>query len=184
MPPKIQLVTEGVLIRPHILADLYSMFAAAQESVPEVYPWLPWCHPGYTIQECQTWINSCPESWEKGKAYNFAILDSGTQTFLGGCGLSSIDPYHKYANLGYWVRTSRTKRGIATTATLLLAEFGFRELKLNRIEIVIDVANLASQRVAEKAGALKEGVLRNRLASPGGARDAIMFSLIPCDLGL
>ncbi len=184
MPPEIQLVKEKVLLRPYILADLYSMFAAAQESIPEVYPWLPWCHPGYTMEESRTWIKSCPEAWEKGKAYNFAILDSQTQNFLGGCGLSSIEPYHKYANLGYWVRTCCTRQGVATKATLLLAEFGFRELKLNRIEIVIDVANRASQRVAEKVGALKEGIQRNRLASPSGVHDAIMFSLIPRDLGL
>src|SRR3990172_4536404 len=103
-------------------------------------------------------------------------------SYLGGCGLNGIGEY-KFANLGYWVRTSRTKQGVATAATLLLARFGFDELKLNRIEIVVATGNYASQRVAEKAGATREGVLRNRLILKGKpVVDAVMFSLIPKDL--
>jgi RimJ/RimL family protein N-acetyltransferase len=49
---------------------------------------------------------------------------------------------------------------------------------------VIDVDNQASQRVAQKAGATREGILRNRLISHTGIRDAVMFSLVPSDLGL
>ena len=56
-----------------------------------------------------------------------------------------------------WVRTSQTKKGVATAVTFLLAKFAFDELKLNKVEIRIDVDNIASLRVAEKAGAVKEG---------------------------
>jgi RimJ/RimL family protein N-acetyltransferase len=47
-----------------------------------------------------------------------------------------------------------------------------------RLEIVCAVGNVRSQRVAEKVGALKEGVLRNRLLLPSGPSDAVMFSLV------
>ena len=85
----------------------------------------------------------------------------------------------KVVNLGYWVRSSRVKHGIATAAALLLADFGFKELKLNRIEILAAVENHASQRVAAKAGAMREGILRNRLLLHGKIHDAVIFSLIP-----
>ena len=68
-------------------------------------------------------------------------------------------PDYQFANLGYWVRSSRAGRGVATTATLLTARFGLQTLALQRIEILAAVGNRASQRVAEKAGAKKEGVL-------------------------
>jgi RimJ/RimL family protein N-acetyltransferase len=61
----------------------------------------------------------------------------------------------------------------------LLADFGFKELKLNRIETLVAVDNLASQRVAAKVGAVREGILRNRLLLRGKIHDAVMFSLIP-----
>lgn len=92
--------------------------------------------------------------------------------------MSHINQVDRVANLGYWVRNSCLRGGVATRAALLLSNFGLCELKLNRIEIVVAVENLASQRVAEKVGALREGVMRNRLLLWGKPHDAIMFSLI------
>ena len=52
---------------------------------------------------------------------------------------------------------------------------------MNRLEILAAVDNIASQRVAEKAGAIREGIMRNRLVIHGKLYDAVMFSLIPGD---
>ena len=70
---------------------------------------------------------------------------------------------------------------MATEATILLATFGFKELGLRRIEIVTDIENKASRRVAEKAGAQFEGILRKRLKFGDRNIDAAMYSLIPED---
>jgi RimJ/RimL family protein N-acetyltransferase len=145
-------------------------------------PWMPWCHPDYSIQESRDWISSSIEKWEQDSEYNFAITNAETGRYQGGCGLNSIHRGPDIANLGYWVRTSATKQGVATATTLLLADFGINELNLKRIEIVVDVDNIASQRVAEKSGAIREGILRNRLAQHEKSTDAVMFSLIPQDL--
>jgi RimJ/RimL family protein N-acetyltransferase len=112
------------------------------------------------------------------------ITDSQTGAFLGTVGLNYFNRDHQFANLGYWVRSSRTGRGVATTATLLTARFGLRVLGLQCIEILAAVGNKASQRVAERAGAKKEGVLRNRLSIRGLAHDAVMYSLIASDLNV
>ena len=76
------------------------------------------------------------------------------------------------------MRSSQTRRGIATAATLLAAQFGFEDLGLCRIEIVAAVGNAASQRVAEKAKATREGVLQNRLLLHNRSHDAVMYSLV------
>jgi RimJ/RimL family protein N-acetyltransferase len=89
---------------------------------------------------------------------------------------------HQFGNLGYWVRTSAAGRGVASKASRLVARFGFEELGLHRIEILAAVSNVASQRVAEKIGAAREGVLRKRLLIRGEPQDAVMFSLVPEDL--
>jgi ribosomal-protein-serine acetyltransferase len=88
----------------------------------------------------------------------------------------------KCANLGYWVRTGYTGRGVATTATLLLAKWGFEVLELKRIEIVVAVGNDRSLRVAEKVGAKREGILRNRITGRDKVHDAVMHSLIPGEI--
>ena len=79
-------------------------------------------------------------------------------------------------------RTSAAGRGVATRAARLAARFAFEQLGLNRIEIVAAVGNIPSQRVAEKASARREGVLRNRLLINGESLDAVLFSLVPEDV--
>jgi ribosomal-protein-serine acetyltransferase len=115
-------------------------------------------------------------------AYEFAIFDAGDGAMLGGCGLNGVDKINYRANLGYWVRTGRTGQGIATAATQMLAKWGFEKLKLKRIEILVAVSNRRSLRVAEKAGAKFEGVLRNRINLNGKNEDAAMYSLIPGEI--
>ena len=82
------------------------------------------------------------------------------------------------------VRSSAAGRGVATTATRLIAAFALRALGLNRLEILIPEVNVASQRVAQKAGAKFEGLLRNRLMTAGQMRGRRLFPLIFCWLTL
>lgn len=103
---------------------------------------------------------------------------------MGGVGLNFINRVHQVANLGYWVRTSAAGRGVATNAARLMARFGFEKIGLHRVEILAAVPNVASQRVAEKAGAIREAILRKRLLIGGESQDAVLFSLIPKDVGL
>jgi ribosomal-protein-serine acetyltransferase len=176
---KVKLAGKDILLRPYEMKDIEYLYSAAKESQPELSPWMPWCHANYSIVDSNQWIAERAEKWEKNIAYSFAITDPRDGTHLGGCGFSDFRENNTVANLGYWVRSSRVKQGIATAATLLLAEFGFKELKLNRIEIMAAIENTASQRVAVKAGAVREGVMRNRFLLEGKVHDAVMFSLIP-----
>ncbi len=180
---KKQVLTDGkVILRPFEKQDTELLYEAIRESKEELMPWLQFCHPDYSIEEARLWLSGRDEDWKAGKDYSFAIIDAGSGTLVGGCGFNHIIDEYKMANLGYWVRTSWAGRGIATAVVLLLAKFGFGELKLNRIEIMADVENKKSQRVAEKTGAVREGVLRNRLLIHGQVRDVILFSLIPEDI--
>jgi len=157
--------------------DAEEMHAAALESVAEVYPWMAWCHRGYSRDEARQWVAIQGKLAKQGTAYEFAILGEGGR-FLGGCGINQISTANRFANLGYWVRTSAMGRGVAPAAARLVAEYAFRETELIRLEIVCAAANTRSQRVAEKVGAVREGVLRSRLLLPTGPSDAVMYSLV------
>jgi RimJ/RimL family protein N-acetyltransferase len=171
-----------ITLRPYRSGDEALLFEAARESIAEVHPWMPWCHPDYVIEESKTWLESQIAAWDEKTSFQFGIFDRESERYLGGAGINRIDLEFRFANLGYWVRTSATGRGVATEATRQLAAWSFANTELERLEILAAVGNQASARVAEKAGARFEGVLRSRLYFAGAAHDARLYSLVRADV--
>ena len=174
------LQNEIVILRRCVPEDAKEMFEAVRESIEEVYPWVPWCHPDYEMSECQEWLSQQNQYWKEGKKCSFTIRNQ-REHLVGGCGLNHLKPEDKVANLGFWVRSGNTGKGYATAATKLLAKFAFDHLDVKRVEVVAAVKNIPSQRVAERAGAKREGILRSRLFLHKQSHDAIMYSLVPED---
>jgi ribosomal-protein-serine acetyltransferase len=181
--PKATKLTDGaILLRPFKKHDAEDLYLAVRSSLKELGAWLPFAHENYSLYETKDWVRKTPAHWKKGSAYHFAICDMKTGEIIGVCGLNAFDEARIRANLGYWIRTDRTGQGIAVVSASLLAKWGFEILKLKRIEILVAVDNSRSLRVAEKAGATREGVLRNRLDIRGKLHDAVMHSLIPGEI--
>ena len=129
------------------------------------------------MADAAEWIRSRRQLADEGHEYTFAIVgDDGR--FLGGCGINQINRLHRFGNLGYWVRSSATGRGVATQAVRRAAAFAFRNTDLVRLEIVCAVGNERSQRVAVRSGAAREGVLPRRLVLHGHPVDAVVYSLV------
>jgi RimJ/RimL family protein N-acetyltransferase len=166
----------SVGIRFYEAADAPAVVEAARESTTDVFPWLPWCHPEYSLKESTGWIEAQIKAREEGTAFEFVIHEG--QRFVGGCGLNEINALHRVANLGYWVRSSATGRGVASTAVQALVAWGFANTRLQRLEIVVAVDNTRSRRVAEKSGARREGLLRSRLLLHDRSHDAIVYSFV------
>jgi ribosomal-protein-serine acetyltransferase len=177
-------LTEGeLLMRQYRDGDAPLLFEAVGESISEMSPWLPWCHEGYSLEESREFVASRSTAVKADEHYSFAVFSKDDpQRLLGGVGLNFINRVHQFGNLGYWTRTSAAGKGIASQAGRMVARFGFEQLELQRIEIVAAIPNLASQRVAEKIGAVREGVLRKRLLIRSESQDAVLFSLVREDL--
>lgn len=171
--------SDKIILRKYESDFVSLLFEAAFESRGgEFTRWMPWCHENYSIAESETFIKHSIESWENKTEFNFGIFDAQSGEFVGGIGLNLFNNVRGLTNLGYWVRTGWQGRGIAHTATRLLAKTAFEDLDLNRIEIAAAVENYASRKVAEKAGATREGVLRKLLSIGGKPYDAVMFSFV------
>jgi len=176
------LLSDSVIgLRQFTREDVPSLFNAVHESMTQLSAWMVWAHPKYSMEDTQAFVSKCGPGWEKGEQYSFAMVDLQEGRLLGSAGLSAINRAHGFANLGYWVRTRNTRNGVATSATRMVARFSFESLGLNRVELLVPTANVASQRVAEKAGAKREGILRKRLRLNGIAHDAFVYSFVPED---
>jgi RimJ/RimL family protein N-acetyltransferase len=169
-----------VHIRLYEPADVAEMTAAARESVPDVLPWMPWCYPNYSEADAAAWIAATLDGHRTGTMYDFAIVDDAGR-YAGGCGINQISRLSGVANLGYWVRSNATGRGIAPAAVLQLIPWVFLNTPLHRLEIVTAVDNIRSQRVAEKLGAHRDAVLRKRTLVRGQPSDAVLFSVLRPD---
>ena len=168
-----------VALRPATAADVVPLWEAVRESEVQLTRWMAWCHEGYDRDEAARWVERCQEGRGRRELFEFLIVEPAGGRVLGACGLNQLDWQNRRANLGYWVRTTACGRGVATTAAGLLAGYGFGELGLVRAEIIAATGNAASQRVAVKVGATREGVLRNRLWLHGRPHDAVGYSLVP-----
>ena len=176
-------LTDGRLrLRPWQDDDATSLVEAVQESVDSVGRRLPWCQAGYAQDQAIAWIAHCRAGWQSGCHFAFPLFDAATGRLLGGIGLSAVEHVHHRANLGYWVRQSCQQQGVATAAARLFMRFGFEQLGLIRIEIVVLPDNRPSRATAEKVGARFEAIARNRLWVNERARDAAVYSLIPQDI--
>jgi len=166
-----------ISLRPYRIEDVPALHEAALSSVAEIRPFLPWCHPDLTVEELRAWVEAQIQAFEARTAFEFTIRAEDGR-FLGGCGLNQIDSVYRRANLGYWVRTSASRRGVATEAVRQLVRWGFENTDLIRLEVVVSTKNVASLRTAEKAGAVREGILRKRLLLHGLPHDAVVFSFV------
>ncbi len=169
---------DRIYIRPYVYEDVALLSKAVRGSLVELLPWINWVHLDYTDKDALDWVSTRQDSWQRGCEYDFAIFCKKTDCLLGGVGLNAIFYEHRFANMGYWVCTAETGKGIATAAARLLCRFAFEYKSFNRVEIVASSANLGSQRVAEKIPAQREGILRERSMINGELHDTVMYSVL------
>jgi RimJ/RimL family protein N-acetyltransferase len=126
-----------------------------------------------------------PRRWAPATDVEFVIADAARAEPLGLVSLRIAEGDPGLAAVGYWLRPEARGRGAATVAVQLIARWAFNELGVQRLELTTAPENVASQRVAERAGFTREGVLRGLSAATknNGRRDSVMYSLLPADLG-
>lgn len=170
---------EGLIFRSFRNSDAKDFARAARESVETVGRWMPWCTSSFSEQDALAWFKQCRASMRAETGYELGIFSEKTGELLGGAGLNSINRQYLFCNLGYWVRQSAQRQGVALRTVQALAPYAFNALGMHRVEIVIAVGNTASEAVARKCGAQFEGIARNRLQLHGVTVSALMFSIVP-----
>lgn len=173
------LVSGRFQLRPFADSDIPSFVEAVLESTATVGKWMSWAHAHYSTAEAASWFAHCKAERESGASHEFGLFDTGSNVLVGGCGLNQFDTVNGRCNLGYWVRQSWQRQGAASAAIQALRQLAFAELGLGRVEIVVAQHNAPSLGVAQRAGAVRECLARNRLKVHGQLSDAYVFSLVP-----
>jgi ribosomal-protein-serine acetyltransferase len=160
--------TERLIIRPNDPTTAELVNEAIRESYAELHSWMPWAEHLPDLAETRDHLTESPEQYLAGVDAGLALWLKDNGRFVGGSGLHPRHEDPGWREIGYWVRSSLTGQGLATEAVRAIAETGFRVLGLEGVQIKASERNIASLRVAEKAGFVREGELEDGRIDPGG----------------
>lgn len=169
-PPEPDLSDGVITLRPLGVEDVPAVTEACRD--PEIVRWTTEIPEGYTEEHARGWIASTAAGWKEGRA-ELAITVDGA--FAGAIGL--VARHDWVAEIGYWIAPGFRGQGIATRALALLSRWA-EDQGFARLQLTMFPGNTASTRVAEKAGYVKEGRLRNYANQRGAIKDALIWSRI------
>jgi RimJ/RimL family protein N-acetyltransferase len=172
----VELRDDVVLLRPFVDDDASAVAAACADSeIARFIPMMP--HP-YTEADARAYLATVAENREAQKRFALAVTEVASGRLVGSIDVRLGD----VGSIGCWTAAEARGRGVATRALRLLSRWAVTEGGVERLELATHPENRASQRVAEKAGFAKEGVLRSHTRFREGRRDSVLYSLLPSDL--
>lgn len=165
-----------VVLRPWRPDDLADAHAGMQD--PEVPRWtrIPEGNPPHEVRR---YLDGQPRALADGVELVFAMADPGDDRFLGSISLLRIDLAQARAEVGYWLAPWGRGRGVLTSALRLLSRWALTHAGFARLELQIDPRNTASLAAGERAGYVREGVLRSVQEHRGERIDLVVLSLLP-----
>ena len=121
-----------------LLDDIHAAetFALINANRQHLRTWLPWVDNMRTIEIFETYIRKTKAETIAGTDFGFVIFEDGR--IAGRIGLHYIDHQTKSGAIGYWLGKEFENRGIITKACNTIIDFGFTQLALERIEIILN----------------------------------------------
>jgi RimJ/RimL family protein N-acetyltransferase len=149
------LTVDELVLRPWRPADAPAVHAICQD--PEIARWVTIPQP-FTPADAEAFVEGALRMWRDGTGAAFAIVDAPTERILGA--VTRFGPDGHQATFGLWLAPEARGRGVGTRALRLLADWTFATTAVIRIDSFIMVGNEPSERMVERAGFQREGVLR------------------------
>lgn len=177
-PARTNRPTRRLTLEPVASGRAGDLWAAAEASLPELRLWMAWAASS-SLEETRDFAAKAEAAWAAGQAYHFSMLRGAD--VIGAISIEVRQPVDRIGELGYWVRTDHAGQGVATEAGASMLDFGFGELGLHRLELRAGTGNRASQRVAEKLGFQREGMLRQASLGAEAAYDCYVYGLLASD---
>lgn len=177
--PSPPLGDDVVLLRPWLETDIAAQLTAFRDPFFQRFSdWAP-----QTEAEARRYLDEHEQARQRGKRIELALVEPNDhRVVLGGGSLNDVELEQGRAAVGYWLTPVARGRGVMTHAVRLIARWALGDLGLVRLELTCGPDNRASQRVAERVGFTREGLLRSHMPFKGGRRDTVVFSLLHGEL--
>ncbi len=174
---------EGVTLRPPQMSD-YAEWAALRAASREfLTPWEPtWPADDLTRSAFRRRIRRYFEDQRSDQAYAFVLVRNADNRMVGGLTLANIRRGVAQAgSIGYWMGVQHARHGYMTAAVRALIPFAFGTLRLHRLEAACIPSNVASIRLLEKTGFVREGYAREYLCINGIWQDHLLYARLKGD---
>jgi RimJ/RimL family protein N-acetyltransferase len=177
--PDPPLAAGGIALRRLESGDIPWIAAACSDR--ELSRYIPGIPYPYAEADARAFIERAPRDWAEGSAATFVISNAPDGAGLGTIGLHLSAGDTGLAEVGYWLTRQARGHGAATIAVRLVSRWAFTAVGIDRLSLQTAPENVPSQRVAERAGFTREGLLRAWTPTPDGRRHSVMFSLLATD---
>jgi len=181
-----QRVAEGFVLRCYRPGDGPKLCRAATASYEHLKTFMDWARPDQTEQESEQLARRFRAKWLLAEDFVIGIWTPDDAELLGGCGFHLREGAleQRNAEIGMWIAASRAGQGLGTRVLVELIDWGFTKWPWLRLTWRCDASNLASIRLAEKAGMRLEGTLKSHMVDRHGARrDTACYAILKQDRG-
>ena len=163
MPSSLRYEAEDrtLILRPARVSDATEVHQAVQATLADLQKFMQWSHLPLTAKHQKRRITKAVKDYKDGRDLLFHLYQSDGGPFVGTMGLHHRTLSRYAFEIGYWIHTEVSGRGLATLGSQCLLVLAFDYLGCHRIQCGYNEANLASQRVNEKVGFVFEGRMRN-----------------------
>ncbi|SRX75458.1 GNAT family N-acetyltransferase [Aequorivita antarctica] len=147
------------------------------EQQPEL--WKYSLQPADGLKNLKTYVDLALNGRKEETSYPFIVFDKRTQQIAGSTRFYDFQKNHNTVQLGYtWYGKEFQGSGINKQCKMLLLEFAFEKLGIDRVEFRADANNARSIAAMKSIGCTVEGILRSNCAAPNGRRDSIVLSIL------
>jgi len=138
--------------------------------------------PFQSVEDALDEIGWYQSIYKDGSGIRWGITLKDSTKVIGSCGFLNRNSKHHRAEIGFELSKEYWGKGIASEALEAVLKFGFNHCSFERIEALIEPANVSSQKLVEKQGFQKEGLLRHYEFTCGKYDDLYMYSILRGDL--
>jgi len=162
----------GFLMRSYLPGDGPKLCRAVNASYEHLKATMDWVQPDRTEEEVEVTVRQMRERWVAAEDFVIGVWAPDESEVWGGCGFHLREGVLSVRNaeMGMWIHADQAGKGLGTRVLVELLDWGFSEWPWLRLSWRCDPNNVASVRVAEKAGLAYEGTLRSHMLTPQGKR--------------
>ncbi len=178
----VQIVTDRLLLRSWMPGDGAALSEATNTSYDHLRMWMPWARPHQEVATSERLCRQFRGRWLLAQDFVISMWSPDGDRVLGGSGFHlRHGPLELgVAEMGMWVRADAAGEGLGTHALQTMLQWGFTAWPWQRLVWKCDIGNMASQRVAERADMVREGITRgDRVRHSDGSRaDTVWYAAL------